>query len=618
MRWSLAFAQDVYVSVLNYGDSLARCGVRSTMLGVEPVVGGHTIMDRISESLLNEFSNEHGITALPEDERFEHFSSYITVRRQYTETFDTEDIVIGTGGDTGIDGIAIIVNGSLVTDAEALEEQADQAGHLDVAFVFVQAERSPSFDASKIGNFGFGVVDFFKEKPSLTRNERVTAAADIMAAIFKRSSKFKRGNPTCRLYYVTTGKWMGDATLETRRKAVISDLVGTNLFREVDFIPVDAEGLQKLYRQTKNAISRNFNFVNRTVVPDVPGVAQAYLGFLPVPEFLKILSDDTGEIISGLFYDNVRDWQGDNEVNSEIKGTLESDARARFVLMNNGITIIARTLQPTGNSFYIEDYQIVNGCQTSHVLFNQKEQIDDTVMVPVRLIGTQDENIINAIIRATNRQTQVKDEQFFALQEFPKELELFFQTFSESQKLYYERRSRQYDRLDIEKTRIVIPANMIRAFAAMFLDEPHRTTRNYAALAGKVGKDIFVKGHRKEPYYVAAYTLYKLEYFFRSGRLEPKYKPARFHILLAVRILGNADPLPRMNSHEMEKYCKTLTDTLWEPSKADELIAQAAKIVDQAAAGNFDRDNIRTEPFTQKVISYCQAVIKAAAEAERK
>ena len=505
-----------------------------------------------------------------------------------------------------------------MTDVEMLQEYADQAGHLDIAFIFVQAERSPSFDSSKIGSFGFGVGDFFNDNPSLTRNDKVKAAADMMAAIFKRSSKFKRGNPTCRLYYVTTGKWTGDATLDARRKAVISDIEGTGLFREVDFIPVDAEGLQKLYRQTKNAISKDFTFTNRTVVPDVPGVSQAYLGFLPVPEFIRILSDDNGEIIGGLFYDNVRDWQGENEVNLEIKNTLESDAKSRFVLMNNGITIIARTLQPTGNNFHIEEYQIVNGCQTSHVLFNQKDTIDATVMVPVRLIGTQDENIIHAIIRATNRQTEVKDDQFFALQEFPKELELFFQTFSEPQKLYYERRSRQYDRLDIEKTRIVTPPNMIRAFAAMFLEEPHRTTRNYASLASKVGKEIFVKGDREEPYYTAAFALYKLEYFFRSGRLESKYKPARFHILLAARILANPESLPRMNSREMEKYCLQIMNILWDPIRADELIVQAAKIVELAAAGDFHRDNIRTEPFTAKVVTFCRDAIRTSQAKEKK
>jgi hypothetical protein len=147
------------------------------------------------------------------------------------------------------------------------------------------------------------------------------------------------------------------------------------------------------------------------------------------------------------------------------------------------------------------------------------------------------------------------------------------------------------------------------------LDEPHRTTRNYASLKGKVGKEIFCKGHRMEPYYTAAFTLYKLEYFFRSGRLEAKYKAARFHILLAARLLGNPSPLPWMNSHEMEKYCKQLMDTLWEASKADELMVQAANVVDQVAAGNFHRDNIRTEPFTQNVILYCKAVTGAPVEA---
>jgi hypothetical protein len=50
-------------------------------------------MDRITQSLLADFSTEHGITDLPEDQRFEHFASYVTVRRQYSETLDTADIV---------------------------------------------------------------------------------------------------------------------------------------------------------------------------------------------------------------------------------------------------------------------------------------------------------------------------------------------------------------------------------------------------------------------------------------------------------------------------------------------------------------------------------------------
>ena len=372
------------------------------------------------------------------------------------------------------------------------------------------------------------------------------------------------------------------------------------------FTPLGADGIQKLYRQTKNAIEREFIFENRVTIPDVPGVTQAYLGFLPVPELMKIVTDDNDEMIGSLFSSNPRDWQDYNKVNSEIKTTLESNDKSRFVLMNNGITIIARDVRPTGNKFVIEDYQIVNGCQTSHVLFEQAEKNDKSVAVPVRLIGTQDENVIKAIIRATNRQTEVTEDQYFAIEEFPKQLEEFFQTFPAQQRLYYERRSRQYDRLAIEKTRIITQPNVIKAFAAMFLEEAHRTTRNYSGLKGKVGKEIFGKGHKMEPYYASAVALYKLEYLFRNGKLEPKYKPARFHILLAVRLLGNPDPLPRfMNSRDMENYCKPILTALWDSAKCDELIERAAKIVEVAVGSNFDRDNIRTEPTTKKVIAQC-------------
>lgn len=116
-------------------------------------------MDRVTENLLANFTAEHNLGALPEDRRFEHFASYITVRQQYRETFDTSEIATGGGNDTGIDAVAIMVNGQLVSDIDELTDVA-ASGTLDVMFVFVQADRSASFDGAKIANFGFGVTDF--------------------------------------------------------------------------------------------------------------------------------------------------------------------------------------------------------------------------------------------------------------------------------------------------------------------------------------------------------------------------------------------------------------------------------------------------------------------------
>ena len=248
-------------------------------------------MDRITKSLLDEFSVEHGVDRLPEETQFEHFGCYLTVQRHHSETFDTADVQTGSGGDTGIDGIATIVNGTLVTDREMVAELADRNGYLDVLFLFIQAERSPGFETSKIGQFSYGVVDFFKDTPTLPRNDAIKQAADVMVAVYERSSKFKRGNPICRLYYVTTGKWTNDTQLEARRAAAVSDVAGLRLFRDVDFMPVDADLIQKLYNQAKNAVSREFTFSERTVIPEIPGVSEAYLGLLPAPEFVSILAD---------------------------------------------------------------------------------------------------------------------------------------------------------------------------------------------------------------------------------------------------------------------------------------------------------------------------------------
>jgi hypothetical protein len=562
-------------------------------------------MDRITTALLNDFSKEHEIANLDEAKRFEHFAAFLAVSRHYAETFDTADVVVGNG-DAGLDAIGIIVNGTVVTEVDTIEELAKHNNYLDVTFVFVQAERSASFDGSRIGTFGFGVTDFFNPTPKLKRNDDVQAAAEIMSAIYDRSAKFTRGNPVCRLYYVTTGKWVGDTNLEARRQAAIGDLRGLGIFRDIDLVPVDAEHIHRLYLQTKNAIQREFTFADRTTVPDIEGVTEAYIGLLPASQFVSILRDDDGEITKSIFYDNVRDWQDYNPVNTEIRDTLLAPGKARFALMNNGITIIAKSLQTTGDKFKMEDFQIVNGCQTSHVLFDQKDKIDDTVKIPLRLICTQDETIIKNIIRATNRQTEVKVEQFLAADDFQKKLEEYFKTFSNGKRLYYERRSRQYADQSIEKTRIVTPSNLIKAYAAMFLEQPHRTTRNYAALRESVGREIFAPKERPEAYYLSAFAAYRLEFYFRNGKLEPKYKPARYQFLLAVRLAASSERPPKSSENSIEKYCDPILETLWDADKAEELFAKAKETVEAAAKqspqGKFS-DIVRTEPFTTKVKS---------------
>lgn len=561
-------------------------------------------MDRITKALLSEFIEQNELSLLPENSAFEHFAGFLVTSAHYSETFSSYDIAVGGGGDTGVDCIAVLVNGTIVTEPEEIADLAETNGYLDVSFVFTQAERSSSFETTKIGQFAFGVSDFFSETPQLPQNNRVQLYARIAKEIFDRSRLFKKGNPQCLLYYVTTGKWTDDVNLVARCDAGRQDINSLGLFRKVSLDCVDADQLQRLYRESQNAVATEIMFSERTVIPEIPGVEQAYLGLLPASQFLRLVENDNNEMLTSLFYDNVRHWQEWNPVNSEMRETLSSTDKARyFPLLNNGVTIVARRVHPTGNKFLLEDYQVVNGCQTSYVLHECRDGLDDDVMIPVRLIATQDDNIKNAIIKATNRQTQVTEDQLFALSDFPKKLEAYFPTFDGKKKLHYERRSRQYSGVvGIEKVRVVSMTHLVRAFVAVFRTLPHRTTRDYKALLRGVGTEIFNKEHRLEPYYTAAFAHYRLEFLFRSQVLQAELKPARYHLLLVYKILVCGEALPPLNSHEMARMCNGLMESLWDDDISRTIFETAAEHVRAVAAGNLHRDNIRTEPFTESLL----------------
>ncbi len=108
------------------------------------------LMDLVTTALLKEFSKEYELQGFQEDKQFEIMASYLTARLNYSETFNPQDIVAGSGGDLGIDAVAIVVNGSLYTDVDSLNEfLSTNIEYVDATFVFAQSERSNSFDASR-------------------------------------------------------------------------------------------------------------------------------------------------------------------------------------------------------------------------------------------------------------------------------------------------------------------------------------------------------------------------------------------------------------------------------------------------------------------------------------
>lgn len=532
--------------------------------------------------------------------------NYCVLSDTYEDEFDINDIHTGGGDDMGIDGIAIIVNGALVSDSEEIADLISTNKFADVRFMFTQAKTSSSFSSEQFGTFGDGVEDFFGETLRQPATPRITHLRSLMNYVFENSTQFKHGRPVCELHFVTTGKWTPTAHLTAKIEKVKSRLENLNLFDKVIFKPYGAAEIQAAWNRTKNSATVEFTFSNKVTLPEIGGITESYLGVVPLSEFSKIVADEeTGTIRKQIFYDNVRDFQGGNAVNSEMALSLGTpEGQDRFAVLNNGVTLVARSLRNTGNKFVVSDYQIVNGCQTSHVLHNNRAGLPENLDVPLKVIATSDEEVIASIITATNRQTQVSDEDLMALGAFQKDLEAYFASFDDKKQLHYERRSRQFASVPVEKVRIITKTIAMRSFAAMFLDDPRRAASYYGELKPQIGRTIFNVDDKLAPYYSASFGYYRLEYLFRNGQIPVKYKPARYHLLTAFRILTVRDAPPATKSRQIEKYAQRMNDALWSDSIALATFKRSLLAVDAALDGKeLTRENAKVQAFTDAVLT---------------
>lgn len=552
-------------------------------------------MDLVTQNLMASFKSEESLPAGMDDAvLLEHFVNFCSVSTEYGEEFDVEDLHTGGGDDLGIDGVAVIVNGTMVRDAEEVDDLASTNRYLEVELVFCQAKSGSGFSGNEISSFFYGIKELLSAKPSISRNTRVAEKEALIRGIYKKSPLFKRGNPKVRMYYATTGKWVDDAKLNARIETEKEGVMELDIFGSVDFFPIDARGMQRLYASAKNRFSKSIEFTSKITLPTLPGIQESYLGYLSSDQYIKLITDDSGNIVRGLFYDNVRDFQWDNPVNKEIDETLKSDERLHFVLMNNGITVVADSITKTGDLFTLEDFQIVNGCQTSHVLFHNRASLTNQVHVPVKLIVSKDGEIKNKIIKATNRQTPVKAEELTALTDFQKALEDFYEAVGGELKLYYERRSQQFrSATGIEKIRVVSVPTQIRSFASMFLGLPHQASRYYGTLLKSIESKIFVPDHHPVAYYASSLALFRLESIMRRKGFDAKYRPFKYHLLSVVRAVIGGEQLNPLNSNKFEKYCEGIVKLLQDEKKCLAVFEEACKVLDEVLAGDYGRDKAK-------------------------
>ena len=569
-------------------------------------------MDIIASNYFNKFIKEQGITGIKIEPNFEKFVNYICLSSKNISNFNLMATCVGSGNDAGIDGIAISINNRFVSDMTELKTILDMGMDFTVEFFFVQAKTTESFECKEISTFGDGVADMFRveEETKKIMNEIVLSKYRMIREILNNYEYAKQKK--CFLYYVTPGSYVEDDNLLATKIGIKDRILSLGIFEETD-IEINIEDkafIRKQYEKTKVQNSATFELNSKIDIPYMDKVDEAYFAIMPIKEYLKIVLDENARIRRGIFELNVRDFAGieDNRVNQDIVSTLHSDNNTRFGLLNNGITIVGKSLSKGQGKYTIKNFYIVNGCQTTNVLSENIDKINDDMWLSVKIVITQNDKIIRDIVKATNNQTEVEEIQLLSMDEYQEELESFYNSFNKYTRLYYERRDGQYrGNPEAELIKIVNPETQMKAFASIFLNVPQIASRFAGKLQEEISKKIFIKEHRNIMYYTAGLINYRLEKAFINEEIDGNYNKFKYHIETIIsHVVWKNEKKPQANSYKMDEYCERLILAIEDDENFIQLLGYAKKCIDSVVRNIGDTEANKTASIVNQLLLYSE------------
>jgi hypothetical protein len=562
-------------------------------------------MNPIVKAQLKTFKEMNPNENMSESDLFEVMSIFALENGVLGENIDPFKAHL-KGSEFGIDGVAISIQGALCTDVDEAAEILSTGKNHTSEFHFFQSKTSDNLDYGDISKFLDGVHDFFTTQ-TLVKGPQLESLVEVKDQIYATATKV---SPSLRCYYCTTGSGEVSGVIQQlidMNKTRLSEL---NIFNDIHIECIGAKVIQNGFRSATNSSSAKLTFQKAITLPSHDKVDEAYIGYVPASEILAIALGDPDQegirhINRALFYDNVRDFNPDSEINKSIIFELELGDDSSFVFKNNGITVVSKSIDRKGDIFTLEDYQIVNGCQTTNILAYIKSKADG-ISVPLRLIGCSDTEFISSVIIGTNRQNEVREDQFWAMRPFMKDLEEYCASQSSDSRIYIERRDNQYREILIERTRILRPSDLMKVAAAMFFYQPNRAARDHRGIRKEFSSRIFSEGHNVELYHMAALALYKFDYLVRTAKVDRSRVIYRFYALYALvrkqwETPNILDASPKSQKKVKDAILAILDDNDLFASHIEEVANHLEKIISESEISTREkiRDYIRTESVVE-------------------
>lgn len=541
----------------------------------------------IIKAKLEQYIEDYYLTSLTESKAFERFINDNILSQIQPSVFKTEYelldmICVGGSNDMGIDGIAISLNGQFIKSCQDIDEILGDNRKGFFEFYFIQSKNKEKFDFGEFIKFVAGVEAFLNDNTDMPRNENIETWQKIYNYIMSDKVIIKwKNSPSIRLYYVVNGTWENSSHIIAYSKEFKKKLEEKRTFEKIDISYVDNKRLIDLINENENNYEFVMNLVDSMPLPEVSDVDNSSVVLCTANELVKLLSTDDGLLRKNIFEDNVRDFQGDTTINQEIANTIKNSPE-RFILLNNGITIVCDEIKEMNRKVSIRNPQVVNGCQTCNVLFqNFRDGMDiSRIYVIVKIIGSANNDIVNNIVKGTNRQNIVYEEAFEITREFHKLLEVFFNTYSIEgfDKLYYERRSKQYDNNSrIKPFQRVNFRILIQSFVTMFLYKPEVGHLHESKLLHDYKNKIFKDNQSFCPYYLSSFIYVYFEKLFRTRSLAKEYYPYKMQIMLIFKELSGGISNDINNKHDIEQYCSKI-ERIFVEQKAKDLAEKAVQL----------------------------------------
>ena len=476
---------------------------------------------------------------MPSDEKDDAFEIFTIEQVLKDADLSDEDIREGNcggGGDGGIDGFYFFINRNLFRDESELEAATE------VELVLIQSTLSPTFGEKKLVKLSefcryiFDWEDLTGKQLSQDVKDSIVQFRDAYKAMLHRPHTFR-----VRLVYVSRSMHPINANLLIKVEEIKNYIRSKISSAIVDF---EAWGSSKLLEAVRSFPSKIL-VLEKThlfATSDKSVVCLAHL-----TKFAEFLTDKERKMRFWILEPNVRDYQGKNKVNKQIRATLNTAGWTEdFWWLNNGITILADNCEVAGDSVNITNPAIVNGLQTSHEVFQALESIEkanDTRRILVKVIVAPKEQSKNAIIKATNSQTTVSPVSLNATEPLHADIEDKLATLG----LFYDRKHGKYKRLKKPIRQIVSIKALGQAILSAYLQTPADARARPATPLGKehVIKQIFDENHGLDFFASCILIDRQCAEYIRMSDLPRDWKTdLRFYVtmLVACEVTGSGKP----------------------------------------------------------------------------